>query len=158
MGTTPWNPPPAPRGGSLHTAAVMRMRKRLLTSEGWAKGWNWSLTPVSPSSHSTISPPGRHSRSGRLPAAPAPSPSRTQVYNDGVMKIQQISHISSSPTTPFPSLPDVGKHLSGFLSLHAAAAAAARWYRCYWCSRAGLTCTAPPVSYNLNSPFTRTAP
>lgn len=75
--------------------------RRALTSAGWEEGWSRSLTPVSPSSHSTISPPGRRSRSGRLPAALALSPSRTQVYNDGVMKIQQISHISSSPPTPF---------------------------------------------------------
>ncbi len=106
-----------PLGGSPDTSAVMGRRlERLLTSVGWAEGWSRSLTPVSPSSHSTISPPGRRSRSGRLPAAPAPSPSRKQVYNDGVMKIQQISHISFSP-----SLPSVGKHLKGFLSLHAAA-------------------------------------
>lgn len=68
--------------------------RAVLTSGDWAEGWSRSLTPVSPSSHLTISPPGRHSRSGRLPAAPAPSPSRTQVCNDGVIKIQQISHIS----------------------------------------------------------------
>lgn len=29
-------------------------------------------------------------------------PIPTQVCNDGVMKIQQISHKSSSPATPFP--------------------------------------------------------
>lgn len=95
------SPPPASqRMGGL--PGHEKVDERLLTSGGWAEGWSRSLTPGSPSSHSTISPPGRRSRSGRLPAAPAPSPSRTQVCNDGVMKIQQISHKSSSPATPFP--------------------------------------------------------
>lgn len=97
------NPLQQPTGAPRTLGVMGRRWERLLTSVDWGEGWSRSLTPVSPFSHSTISPPERHSRSGRLPAALAPSPSRTQVCNDGVIEIQQISHISllfSFPLTP----------------------------------------------------------
>lgn len=118
------DPPPTtttsctPGGDSPDTAAVTRKRRgRTLTSGGWVEGWSRSLTLVFLSSHSTISPPGRRCRCGRLPAAPAPSPSRTQVCSGGATAIQrtiirQISHKSLRPLPP--------PHLSGSLSLHAA--------------------------------------
>lgn len=105
--STLWNPlQHSPLRGSPPLRTLLRSweanSSRLLTLVGWAEGWSRSLTPVFPSSRSTISPPRRHSQSGRLPAAPAPSPSRTQVCNDKEIEIQQISHIrllSSHPDT-----------------------------------------------------------
>lgn len=132
--STLWNPlQNSPLRGSPPLRTLLRSweanSSRLLTLVGWAEGWSRSLTPVFPSFRSTISPPRRHSQSGRLPAAPAPSPSRTQVCNDKEIEIQQISHIRllSSHPRHLSSLSGVGKHQKGFLSLHAAAAAAARW-------------------------------
>lgn len=99
MEITPGIPPPA-----LGVLPDLWPCKRLLTSGGWVKGWNRSPSPESSFSHLTISPPGRRSPSGRLPEAPAPSPSRTQVCNDRMIEIQQLSHISLSPLCPYFSV------------------------------------------------------
>lgn len=94
------NPPACTRG----SPTTLRTGERLLTSAGWVRGWNRSRSPVSSFSHLTIFPPGRHSRSSRLPEARAPSPSRTQVGNDGTIQTQQISHKSLSPLCPLFSV------------------------------------------------------
>lgn len=101
----PQESPRLPPGFSQNTENEHRNEcKGLLTSAGWVRGWNRSRSPVSSFSHLTVFPPGRHSRSGRLPEARAPSPSRTRVGNDGVIQIQQISHISFSPLCPYFSV------------------------------------------------------
>lgn len=103
--TTHGTPPPPPP--HLHlgfSQTPENEREQRLTSAGWVGGWNRSRSPVSSFCRLTIFPPGRHSRSARLPEARAPSPSRTQVGNGGAIPIRQISHISRSPLCPRFSL------------------------------------------------------
>lgn len=106
------SPPPAPRGGGWlwvgglpRTSQRSSQQQRVLTSADCVAGWSRSPSPVFLSSRSTISPPERHCRCGRLPAAPAPSPSRTpQVCSGGVTAVQQrmIIREMSHKSTPQP--------------------------------------------------------
>lgn len=99
-GNYPRNPPRRHRG----SPSPPNEPEQLLTSAGWVRGWIRSRSPESSFSHLTVFPPGRHSRSGRLPEARAPSPSRTQVGNDGAMKTQPISHKFSSQRAGWGSI------------------------------------------------------
>lgn len=92
-------------GGLPRTSQRSSQQQRVLTSADCVAGWSRSPSPVFLSSRSTISPPERHCRCGRLPAAPAPSPSRTpQVCSGGVTAVQQrmIIREMSHKSTPQP--------------------------------------------------------
>lgn len=137
------NPLQQPTGGSPDTSGHGKKMRAAAYLSRLGRGMEPEPDPSIP-----FFPLNNFSTRATFPVRAASSSSCSFPIPDTSLQRRGDKNPTNLPYIPSPllslrhllSLTGVGKHQKEFLSLHPAAAA--RWLRCYWCCRAGLTCTA----------------